>query len=165
MWLLIAVSVNIKDPGKGDRVALIQRMKGYNNAYVSIGVHEDAGSYTEGSNPPSVVEVALWMEFGTIKTPERSFLRSAINENGTLIDKWINEANKKIIFENWDVRKALSYIGMNVQELVKNKIKSNVPPPLADSTVKAKQAKGVAPVTLIDSTLLLRSISYRVTLD
>lgn len=128
-------------------------------AYVTIGVHEDAGQYDSGV---SVVEVAMWNEFGTTNIPERSFLRSTFDENATKINQWRELAIQNILTKGWSVEKALEMIGFRVMTLVQNKIKSNVPPPLAKSTAEKKLQNGIAPRTLIDSGLLLRSITYKV---
>lgn len=129
-------------------------------AYVAIGVHEDAGTYGDGG--PDVVEVALWNEFGTTNMPERSFIRSAIDDGMEQINQWREEFLTKMLTDGWTERKALEAMGFRIQTLIQNKIKSNVPPPLAESTVQAKMKDGVAPKTLIDTGLLLRSITYKV---
>lgn len=131
----------------------------YSHAYVTIGVHEGAGSYDNGV---SVVEVALWNEFGTETTPSRSFIRSTMDDKEQVINQWRDEMIANILFKQWTVEKALEAMGFRIQLLIQNKIKSNVPPALADSTMRAKIKKGRPAVTLIDSGLLLRSITYKV---
>ena len=156
---------------KDDTPKLKAALKKANGSYVTIGIHEDAGEYEDGT---SVVSVALWNEFGTQNIPERSFFRSTLEENESKINAWREEAIKNITEKNWPASKALEMIGLRVQILIQNKIKSNVPPPNAPSTIKAKQASGVAPKsgfkkgfegrtgTLINSGLMLRSVTYRV---
>ena len=131
-------------------------------SYVSVGVHEGAGSYSEGNPPPTVVEVALWNEYGTRTIPERSFIRSTVDENMGILNRWREEMIDNILNKGWTVEKSLEAIGFRLQQLIQNKIKSNVPPPNAESTVAQKQRDGVAPVTLIHTGLLLRSITYKV---
>lgn len=142
---------------------LLKELKGFANSYVTIGLHEGAGNYPS-AGAPSVVEVGLWNEFGTAHSPERSWLRSAIDESETLINKWRDEAIANIIFKRWPVAKALEMMGLRIQILIQNKIKSNVPPANAPSTLAAKKDHGVAPNTLIDSGLMLRSVTYEVKL-
>lgn len=143
---------------------LMEMMKKHKNAYVTVGVHQDAGRYTEGSNPPEVAQVALWNEFGTENMPERSFFRSALSESESKINSWREEMIVQILEGKMDIKKALESIGFRVQVLIQNKIKSNVPPKLASSTARGKTRDGVAPVTLIDTGLMLRSVTYRVVL-
>jgi hypothetical protein len=156
----------VKDDSKKIRDA----MKKLNGSYVTIGFHQDAGQYEDGT---SVVSVALWNEFGTQHSPERSFFRSAINDNQTKINEWREEAIRNITEKGWTVKKALEMIGFRIQVLIQNKIKSNVPPPNAPSTIQAKQRAGVSPKsgfkkgfegrtgTLINTGLMLRSVTFR----
>jgi hypothetical protein len=140
------------------------------NSYVTIGVHEGAGDYDTGV---SVVQVALWNEFGTETVPERSFLRSTVDENQSLFQKYRDDAIANIVAGKSTVAKELDAIGFNIAELIRNKIKSNIEPAYgtgkagksADAIAKAQQAKqnkGQEPVTLIASGLMLRSITWEV---
>ena len=142
----------------------LTNLKGAKESFVTIGLHEDAGQYTGAKNNPSVVEVGLWNEFGTEKSPERSFIRSTIDENQSLINNWRDEAINNMIIKGWTLGKALEMMGFRIQVLIQNKIKSNMPPPLAKSTAEAKISHGLAPVTLIDTGLMLRSVTYKVEL-
>lgn len=147
-----------------------EMLKKLQSAYVTIGIHENAGQYEDGT---SVVNVALWNEFGTERIPERSFFRSALTENEGKINQWREEAISNIMEKGWTVKKALDMVGFRVQLLIQNKIKSNVPPPNAPSTIESKQRSGVSPKsgfkpgfesrtgTLIDSGLMLRSVTFR----
>jgi hypothetical protein len=156
---LIRSKISTKVKGQEMVKQFLERIGKGADSYVSVGVHEGAGSYPDGQ---SVVEVALWNEYGTRTVPERSFLRSTVDENIPLLNQWREEMIKKVLHEGWTVHKALEAIGFRIQVLIQNKIKSNVPPPNAPSTVDAKNAHGVAPNTLIDTGLLLRSITYQV---
>ncbi|RZL29669.1 MAG: hypothetical protein EOP64_00255 [Sphingomonas sp.] len=129
------------------------------NAYVTVGIHPGAGTYKDGED---VVMVGLINEFGTSKIPERSFLRSAVRDNAALIDSWRVELLRKIISGSMSVETALEAMGVRVQILIQNRIKSDIQPANAPSTVAQKLADGVAPRTLIHTGLLLRSISYQV---
>ena len=144
---------------------LEKKLKKINSAYVTIGVHEGAGTYSKNSENPTVAQVALWNEFGTQHIPQRSFIRSALNENLDKINQWREEAVNQILSDEITVEKALESIGFRIQILIQNKIKSNVPPPNAASTLARKYKEGVASNTLIETGLLLRSITYKVNID
>lgn len=156
----------------------LRKIRGSEKAYVTIGVHDDAGKYP-GPNAPSVVEVALWNEFGTQTSPERSFIRSTLDDNRSQIEQWRLEVIANVLHKDWTVTKALETIGFRVQTLIQNKIKSNVPPPNASSTQRKKSQSGSLPKTLdgasvgdqvsllssstlIDTGLMLRSIGFKV---
>lgn len=159
-------------------IDLEKTMKEIQQGYVLVGVHEDAGQYTneDGTRGPMVAEVAMWNEFGTRTSPERSFMRSATDENMPRINAWREELLSDIFTGKKTVSKALAALGFRIQTLIQNKIKSNVPPPNAPSTVAHKQGAGTLPKggsakemiagsktgTLIDSGLMLRSITFKV---
>jgi hypothetical protein len=140
-----------------------KKLKQIKTGYVTIGVHEDAGSYGDGTE---VVKVALWNEFGTpdadYPIPERSFFRTAIDQNIDKINNWRDEMIDNIFEKGWSVEKALNAMGLRIQILVQNKIKSNVPPINAESTSASKKSRGVGQKTLMDSKLMLRSVTYKV---
>lgn len=148
---------------KDELTRILKEIKGFAKSYVTIGLHEGAGNYP-GAGAPSVVEVGLWNEFGTATSPERSWLRSVIDESEAILNKWRDEAISNIVLKGWSVEKALEMMGLRIQILIQNKIKSNIPPVNAPSTLAAKKAHGVAPNTLIDSGLMLRSVTYEVKL-
>lgn len=132
-------------------------------AYVTVGVHRGEGRYsTEGGEEVDVAQVALWNEFGTVHAPERSFLRSTLAEQSGRIAEWRIEALFNIATKGWTVEKGLAMVGFRIAEEVRNKIKSNVPPPNAPVTVKNKEDAGIAPRTLIETGLMLRSVNFRV---
>lgn len=161
---MIKAKAKTTETKKYDIAALLDRLQ---KGSVTVGVQDDAGYYetSSGGQGPLVAEVALWNEFGTSTSPERSFLRSAIDDNASELNAYREELLANIIFKGWTIEKALEALGIRIQFLIQNKIKSNIPPPLSASTIASKKRKGVAPVTLIDSGLMLRSITYKVNLE
>ncbi len=167
---MIIPVTSTSDVGKAAFDKLVTTLKKASNSYVTIGVHQDAGKYTDGPNPPDVVEVALWNEFGTDGgtwngngIPERSFMRSAIDENQAKLDQWREQAIENILFKGWDVQKALEFIGFRIQDLIWKKMDSGVEPVNTDATIEAKIAAGEQPIITLQATRLLRrSITYRV---
>lgn len=152
------MSVRITDIDRGMK-RLLENIVAMRNAYTTVGVHDQAGSYEDGI---AVALVAYFNEFGTENAPERSFLRSTMDENRERIFGWIKEGQARIFAGKSTPEKELRALGFKVSELVKNKIKSNVPPPNAPSTLARKEALGQGTKTLMASKLLLRSIGYEV---
>lgn len=157
---MIKAKVVVQEKNSDLMRRLLREMPKLKKAHVTVGFHDDAGEYDGGE--PSVVEVALWNEFGTKNVPARSFIRSTIEESIDKINHWREEALVSIIENGVPVEKALEAIGMRIQVLIQNKIKSNVPPPNAESTREAKRREGVPDRTLINTGLMLRSVTYRV---
>lgn len=152
------IQVEVRNSALMDRLLKeLPRLKG---AFITVGFHEGAGEYEGGG--PSVVEVALWNEFGTHAVPQRSFIRSALEEGIDQINRWREQALVDIVERGVPVQKALESLGFKIQVLIQNKIKSNVPPPNAESTREQKRREGVPNRTLIDTDLMLRSVTYRV---
>jgi hypothetical protein len=173
----MASKVTTKTIGKDFQKRFLQVLEECEDCWVTIGVHDDTGRYP-GANAPSVVQVALFMEFGTPgakhPSPARSFLRSSIQESEALIVKWRDTAIENMVLKKWPVEKGLEQLGYLIRELIRNKIKSNIAPVNAAWTLRNKVARGSAPAkagiegsgvgarTLIDTGLLLDSIGYQV---
>lgn len=151
------ISVEFKNTAVMDR--LLKELPKMKKAYVSVGVHSDAEPYADGAE---VAQVALWNEFGTKKTPQRSFIRAAINEHIDQINIWREEALVNIIENGWSVKKSMDGLGYKIVVLIQNKIKSNVPPPNKPSTRKHKQSEASTNWnrTLMDTEHMLQSMSF-----
>lgn len=146
--------------GEARAAALRQQMDilMHAEAYVTVGIHEDA-VYPDGTN---VAQVGIWNEFGTDTIPERSFMRSAVNEAESTINTWRAEGLRNVLEKGWTAQKALEMLGFRLQELVRNKIKSNVPPENSARTQARKERLGVPQRTLIETETMLNSVTYRV---
>jgi hypothetical protein len=145
------------------------------DADVYIGIHENDGSRTRedefkskrpaGSPIPShfprIAEYATWNEFGTADghVPERSFLRSTIDENR---DKYFKQLGRfigqAIDRKSKDVEYPLKMIGTSARRDVMKKIRDLSSPPNAPSTIRQKGSSN----PLIDTSTLLGAISFEV---
>lgn len=150
---------------KSQETRLKKELAKLKGSYVSVGVHEGAGEYSSGV---SVIEVALWNEFGTknsdgsTHTPSRPFIRSVVYGDESRINGWREEVFEKVFEGKISVEKALSTLGFKIRELIRAKINSDMPPPNAPATIAHKKAEGVAPRTLVETGLLLRSVEFKV---
>ena len=76
------VDVKIKDLGLAEELSAAQKLA---NAQVKIGIQADEkGEYENGT---SVIDVAIWNEFGTKKIPSRPFIRQCFSDNQVAIEK------------------------------------------------------------------------------
>ena len=171
---------NIDDKDLGYR-EITRALKSINGSYVKVGLQGQTGQKTYGQkfDRVTVVDLGVIHEFGAsipkrnITIPERSFLRSTFDK---MFDTW-REMNKtlfmKIFTKSFSssyskgIDKALDVMGQTIQRDVKNTITKGIPPPNADSTLKAKMRKGRwnkkslgVPKPLIDTGQMLNSITY-----
>ena len=108
---------------------------------------------------PTVAGYATYNEFGTKDIPQRSFLRSTYDEQ---IGKWerqLENGIKGILKMGTDSSRVWDLLGERAKADVENKLRSNISPQNAPSTIKAK---GSGKTTLFNTGALLRAITYEV---
>jgi len=108
---------------------------------------------------PNVAEYATYNEFGTKSIPQRSFLRSTYDEQ---IGKWerqLENGIKGILNMKADASRVWDLLGIKAKGDVQKKLRSNIAPANAPSTIKQK---GSGKTTLFDTGALLRAITYEV---
>jgi len=143
------------------------------NPYVMVGVQEGAGSKSSRKNKSkkggkseaatTVALVASAMEFGAKggKIPERSFIRSTMDESHGELNEMTDGLIDQILDGATTVEKALKIIGLSIVSRIKRKIQTITEPPLAASTIKAKGSDK----PLIDTSQLLNSIQSKMVLE
>lgn len=135
-------------------------VKNVKGAYVKVGVQED----TKRSNLDGVTDmvvVAAAHEFGTATIDERSFIRSTRDANAKEIDRLIAAEAKAILEGRKTKEESLNGLGLWLVGKIQDRIHSNIPPPLAESTIRRKQSS----VALIDSGQLVQGIRHVVGTD
>lgn len=141
---------------KRKKTKIINELKNKKNKYVSVGILK--GNYPEEQGGKNIAEVALFNEFGTKNIPERSFIRSTLQENKNY--KAIKEKlAKKIIKSELEEEQALTILGQKVKQDIQNKIVELREPPNKAITIYKKGSSN----PLIDTGLLKNSIDYEVT--
>lgn len=140
-------------------------------SHVEVGIQKDAGSYAptrRQPNPPTVAQVALWMEYGTRYAPARPFLGPAIDENQDVLSSAMAKGLAGIALHGWSVDKGLSAVGLAALILVQNRVLSNVGPALSgqwdppQGYLGEKRIRGMGQRTLVATGLLYRSLTYKV---
>lgn len=132
------------------------------------GGHAEAGVFADATAPDGerVAPIAFWHEFGTVNIPARSFLRSTMSEQRA---KWARQFLGMIqgrLYEAGTVRRALTAVGQSMTADIKEKINSNIPPPLKPATVDAKirekQAVSSPDLALVQHGYLQKAITSEV---
>jgi len=102
-----------------------KKMKGPN--IVKVGLPRGSMNYPDGT---SVIRVGTVHEFGSGNVPERSYLRSTMEENRREYRRIQKNMYKKVIKGKVSMKKALSMIGEKVKGDVQQKITDISEPPL-----------------------------------
>ena len=148
------------DKDKGSK-KIIRSAKDLKGSFVTIGVHGAEGEEVYPDSGVTVAEVAFWNEYGTITAPERSFIRSTIDESRQELDQLTTKFLKEIIAGKLTTEKALDKLGLKIQTLIQKKILELNDPVNAPATVARKGFNN----PLVDSRRLWRSIAYQVFMD
>jgi hypothetical protein len=144
------VVITVKDHGLKD---LKRSLRGLDRAIVEVGIHGEAGS-------DEVLKAAA-NELGTDTIPERSFLRSTLNENRARYVAALGRLARKVATGETTMGAGLRLFGEVIQRDVVRKIDAITDPPLAESTVEAKGSDK----PLIDTGTMRRNVRYVVRLE
>lgn len=124
--------MSVKDTDLGLK-KFIAEMQSARSVEVVVGILE--GTMNEGQ---SVAEYAAHNEFGTDKIPERSFMRSAFDENKHGISVVMGQQFAKVKRGEKTVVAALNHLGMYHQAQIQKKIGSNIQPANSPVTIAKK---------------------------
>jgi hypothetical protein len=122
----------------------------------SVGVTEKKGAKPHGEGPMTVAQIALMQEYG-LGVPERSFLRSWVDENQAMIQEDFRKATAAVLRLKMTFEQAVNILGTKYAAMIQKKIVERIPPKNADSTIASKGSD----VPLIDTGVLRASISYQ----
>lgn len=117
-------------------------------------VRRGKGGSIRNTDQPLAVIAAIH-EFGLGDMPQRSFLRSAYDENLPMIDKMIQRVANGAVF-GLGTNAALNQLGNVVQGMVQRKIVDGPFVPNSPATIKRKKSSR----PLIDTVHLRQSIRY-----
>ena len=152
----------VVDTDKGYRQILSSIGDLEDDPFVLVGVPEGAGASDDGT---TLAVYAAANEFGVPhdsvdkRIPERSFLRSATDENREFIATRLAKATDDQIMWKRKIGDSLGLLGDVMVGKVQAKIKSNIPPKNAESTIRQK---GSGKLTLKNEGRLDQSITRQV---
>jgi len=127
-----------------------------NEGSVDVGILTGEGQHKDSDL--TVAEIGFYHEFGTVKTPERSFIRSTINGESKAIKK-VARAQYKLVLDGKSTNtKGLGILGAFTAGLIQQKFTSNDWKPNSEKTIEDKGSSR----PLIDTGQLRQSISFKV---
>ena len=130
---------------------------------IRVGFFENS-KYTDGT---PIAYVAAIQEFGYGPIPPRPFMRPAEEANKGKWLKGIAAGVRGVIAGNVTLDHALEQVGMVAAGDVRKAIKAVTAPPLAESTVRARQRrkkgkKAVSTKPLVDTSQMLQAVNSAV---
>lgn len=119
-----------------------------------------------GENNVSILEYAIYNEYGTVDIPARPFMRNTLDNNKSLISKYINEISKSVVNGELTGKQALIKFGERVRGLIVMTIATaeEWAAPNATSTLRIKTRNGQTLNTkpLLDNRYLIKAIRYQI---
>lgn len=135
--------------------AFLEGAKCFDGKTVVAGVLQNAGETADGT---SLVDVAVYNEYGTRSTPARPFLRIASIQNARKWQDHAETAALAVMDGKVQPERALEIVGNDVVGDIQKVIGSSSLAANAPATIRRK--KSDAP--LIDTGLLRQSVDFRV---
>lgn len=108
----------------------------------------------------TLADIARHHEYGAPRAgiPERSFLRSTMRDDAQPIERMMAQLTQARLAGRIDTRQMLDLLGLFAANRVKAKIRTNIPPPLALSTIARKGST----LALVDQGRLINSIRWEI---
>ena len=167
---LPGTSAIITSEGRKFFAAMGQVAKG---PHVAVGITQEKFDLAKEVGPGeksdyTLGEIGIVHEFGSKdgRIPERSFLRVPAQDKRSEMLAFINELRKQVVTGKMAVAMALGRIGLKFESIVRDRIRSNIPPRLQKETIRRKTRDGKeGDVALIDFGQLINSISSQVNMN
>jgi hypothetical protein len=151
------VSVKITERDNGYK-ALLARFDAPQGS-VTIGVHEAEGSAPTEDGEATLLDVAMFNEFGTASIPPRSFIGAWSDENEETNRERLRLIGEAVVAGKLpSIEVGLERFGLLCVADVQERIAAGIPPENAPSTIEKKGSS--AP--LIDTGQLRSSITHQV---
>lgn len=150
------MTVTIVDKDLGFK-RIVREVNARKNSYTEVGYQ---GDEKERYTKARVVDVAAFNEFGTERSPQRSFMRTAFDRVQLKLDSIISKLYKDVLLGKIGTKKSLQTIGEFMKSEMQKQIDMTVSPPNAPSTIKNKGSTH----PLIDTGQMRQSIQHKETI-
>lgn len=124
---------------------------------LKVGIFGAKGDELHEDSDLSVLAIATFHEFG-LGVPERSFIRAWCDANEKRVLDRLQKDSEKAAKGELEWETILDRLGLFIVGGIQEFIASNIPPPLAASTIERKGSS----VALIDTGQLRSSITYAI---
>lgn len=148
----------VKDRDHGYK-GLLNRVYGTKKPpVIKVGVFDRDGDQPHGDDEVTVLEVAMWNEFGTDTIPERSFIRAWFDENRERCRTAVRKMLEGVVAGKYKREQAIELVAQRFVGEIQRRMARGIPPPNAPATIARKGSDK----PLIDTGQLRSSISYEV---
>lgn len=148
--------VRLQDSDHG-YAKLVQTLKAWGEPRISVGIH-DADAGKADRRGVTVLEKAIFNEFGTAEIPARSFIRAWVDESQGAIVKALASQARLVVAGKISKEQAIERVGLWAVGQIQARIAQGIDPPNAPSTIARKGSS----TPLIDTGQLRSSVSYKV---
>lgn len=144
--------------------SIMKEIESMSETFLLIGIQESAKTTSQSKNGrrqkpgDSVATYAAKNEFGTREIPQRSFMRTAFDENINSIENAVEIQYGKVIDGTISLNEALGVLGLGISDLIKKKIRSIHFPPNSKSTIERKGSSK----PLIDFGQMIASVTWAI---
>ena len=144
--------------------AILAEIEELQRSTLLVGIQEQAKTQSQTKNGRtqkaglSVAEYAAKNEFGTREIPQRSFMRTAFDENLALIEKTVAIQYGKVIDGDISLQAGLGIVGQVIVGLIQRKIRAITFPPNSPATIARKGSSK----PLIDFGQMVKSVTYAI---
>ncbi len=141
---------------------LINELEILSRYAVKIGLDQGSMNLPKDNNPEiSLGEVAIGIEFGTSRQPERSFIRAAIDINKSSIERMIMITIDQVYNGRMSAKECLNRIGEYVLKVIKSHIANMKSPSLSKVTIENRRRRGNYSLLLLqDTKQLINNLKY-----
>lgn len=153
----MARSMQIIDTDKGFKRIEREISRSFSSPHVVVGIYGNKASAIHEDTKATVGQIASYHEFG-LGNPERSFIRSTVDEKTTRIAAMAKRLMGSVIDGHQTTHKALDLLGAYIHGQIIANINRGIPPANAPSTVARKGSSK----PLVDTGQLKGSISWEV---
>lgn len=123
---------------------------------IYVGIPEETGAVRPEEDGPTVAEYATANEFGTDRIPERSFLRSTVDEQQGKIADLLQRSVVDVVDGKYPLMTGFNRMGLWLAGKVQAKIRDLKDPPNAPYTIEQKGSSN----PLIDTGRMRQSIRH-----
>ena len=136
----------------------IQKVK-IKRPHVAVGFQGESGGarHPEGDGA-TVADVATFNEFGTKDIPERSFIRSTMDEEKPELLRLNKRLFRLMSAGKMTTERALNILGLKIKALIQKKITDLKDPPNHPKTIARKKSSN----PLIDTGTMRQSVTFKV---